>query len=67
MTIARKNKNIFVQNERGSSLEMSLTSQWSSSLGPKMVSNTRSREQLLHVVTLALDLDQQWRQPLTWL
>ena len=42
MTVARENRNIFVRNERGSSLEMSLRTQWSSSPGLKMVRNSRS-------------------------
>ena len=67
MIVARAKGNIFVRNERVSSLEMTLRTQWSSSLGLKIVKNSRSWEQLSGAVTPASDLDQQRRRPLTWL
>ena len=67
MIVASKNINLSVWNEKGSSLEMTLRTQWSSSPNLKMVKNNTSREQSPRVVTPASDLDQQWRRPSTWI
>jgi hypothetical protein len=67
MAVARATRTRFVRNKRGSSLEMSLRTQWSCYPVLKMVKNSRSSKQSSQPVTPASDLDQQWRWPLTLL